>query len=136
MSIKDFEISKLEDLDKLRTAPELNKNQIKQLLIQVESIVYKADWITIGVMSPSLEIGINVIRRIENKFKYHEMQCIDLPTSKGPIFLKANQKTGKIHARIEYGLGEGILISSHNQDTSLDAKTIGPFPLNFFNLEK
>ena len=130
---KEIDINKLEDLDKLRSAPKLNKKQSEELFKQVKQVVYKADWLTIGVMSPSLSKGIYAIRRIEEKFKYNCMKCINLPTSDGPIFLKANQKTGEIHARIEYGLGEGILISCHNHDTSLIARTIGPFPLDFFN---
>tara|TARA_B100000700_G_scaffold125376_2_gene140369 strand:+ start:3353 stop:3754 length:402 start_codon:yes stop_codon:yes gene_type:complete len=133
MSIQDIDISKLADLDKLRSAPILNKNQSEILLKQLKDIIYNADWITIGVMSPSLKEGINAVRKIEEKFKYNKMKCITLPNINGPIFLKANQKTGEIHARVEYGLGEGILISCHNDDNSLTAKTIGPFPLNFFN---
>ena len=133
MSIKDSDISNIDDLNKLRSAPRLNKKQSEILLHQVKNIIYKTDWVTIGVMSPSIEKGINAVRRIEEKFKYNEMKCISLPKSNGPIFLKANQKTGEIHARIEHGLGEGILISCHNDDNSLTAKTIGPFPLDFFN---
>ena len=133
MSIKDIDICKLEDLDKLRSAPMLNKRQSEILINQLENIIYKADWVTIGVMSPSFNKGINAVRKIEKKFKYNEMKCITIPSSKGPIFLKANQKTGEIHARIEYGLGEGILISCQNYDDSLPSKTIGPFPLDFFD---
>ncbi len=133
MSINESEISKLEDLDSLRSAPKLNQKQSKSLLIQVERIINKADWVTIGVMSPSLKEGINAVRKIEVKFKYNQMKCINLPIENGPIFLKANQKTGEIHARIEYGLGEGILISCQKDDNSLTARTIGPFPLDFFN---
>ena len=81
----------------------------------------------------ALKKGINAVRQIEAKFKYNKMKLITLPDSNGPIFLKANQKTGEIHARIEYGLGEGILISSHNDENSLTSKTVGPFPLDFFN---
>ena len=133
MSIKDDPILTLEDLNKLRTAPLLNKQQSKSLLYQVEYFVYQADWLTIGVMSPTLEKGINAVRKIEKKFKFKEMKLITLPNSNGPIFLKANQKTCQIHSRIEYGLGEGVLISCHNDDNSLSSKTIGPFPLDFFN---
>ena len=131
--IKDSQIYNLEDLDKLRSAPKLDEKQSKSLFHQVKPIINKADWLTIGVMSPSLKKGIDVIRRIEKTFSYKEMECITLPTSNGPIFLKANQKTGEIHARIEYGLGEGILISCHSNDSSIFARTIGPFPLDFFN---
>ena len=133
MSKTNIDITKLEDLDKFRSAPKLDKKQSKTLLNQVTLHINKSDWITIGVMSPSLKRGIDAVRRIEKKFKYNEMQCITLPSSDGPIFLKANQKTGEIHARIEYDLGEGILISCQNYDNSLNSKTVGPFPLDFFD---
>ena len=130
---KDSEISKLEDLEKMRSAPRLNKKQLEILLNQVETVIHQADWVTIGVMSPSIEKGIYAVRSIEKRFNYNEMKCVSLPISNGPIFLKANQKTAEIHARIEYGLGEGILISCHNDDNSITARTVGPFPLDFFN---
>ena len=133
MSKNKIDIYKLEDLDKLRTAPKLNKNQSKILLNEVSLTIGKSDWITIGVMAPSLEKAINAVRKIEEKFEYNEMKCITLPSSEGPIFLKANQKTGEIHARIEFGLGEGILISCQNYDNSLKNRTLGPFPLDFFD---
>tara|TARA_B100000700_G_C14435841_1_gene574797 strand:+ start:172 stop:579 length:408 start_codon:yes stop_codon:yes gene_type:complete len=133
MSIKDTQICKLADLDKLRTAPKLNEKQSRKLLNELTSILNRSDWITIGVMSPSLKKGIQAIRTIEEKFEYNKMKCITLPTSEGPIFLKANQKTGEIHARVEYGLGEGILISCQNNDDSLISKTIGPLPIDFFD---
>tara|TARA_B100000579_G_scaffold368074_1_gene328779 strand:+ start:549 stop:950 length:402 start_codon:yes stop_codon:yes gene_type:complete len=133
MSKNNIDIYKLDDLDKLRSAPKLNKNQSEILFNELSSIIHKSEWITIGVMSPTLKKGINAVRRIEEKFKYNEMKCITLPSSEGPIYLKANQKTGEIHARIEYGLGEGILISCQNYDNSLNSKTIGPFPLDFFD---
>ena len=133
MYIQDTDISKIEHLDTLRSAPRLNEKQSNILFNQAKQIICKADWITIGVMTPSLRKGIDAVRSIEKKFKYNKMKCITIPSSNGPVFLKANQKTGEIHARIEYGLGEGILISCHNDDNSLTAKTIGPFPLDFFN---
>ena len=133
MSTKNIDNWKLEDLAKLRSAPKLSKKQSKILFNELRSIINKSDWITIGIMSPSLKEGIKAVRRIEKKFEYKEMECITLPSSDGPIFLKANQKTGEIHARIEYGLGEGILISCQNNDISLISKTLGPFPLNFFD---
>ncbi len=132
MSNQDLKICKLQDLDKLRSAPTLNKKQSTILLNELRNLVKKSDWITIGIMAPSLQKGLNAIRRLEKKFKYKAMKCITLPSSEGPVFLKANQKTGEIHARIEYGLGEGILISCQNYENSLSSKTIGPFPLDFF----
>jgi len=133
MTTENIDIFKLEDLDTLRSAPKLNKMQSKILFNELANLIHKSDWITIGVMSPSLKKGINAVRRIEEKFEYNEMKCVTLPNSDGPIFLKANQKTGEIHARIEFGLGEGILISCQNDDESMETKTIGPFPLDFFD---
>tara|TARA_B100000945_G_C20252048_1_gene534990 strand:- start:197 stop:598 length:402 start_codon:yes stop_codon:yes gene_type:complete len=133
MSKEKIDICKLEDLDKLRSAPKLNKKQSEILLKELNNIIHKSDWITIGVMSNSLKKAINAVRKIEERFEYNEMKCVTLPSSDGPIFLKANQKTGEIHARTEFGLGEGILISCQNDDNSKITKTIGPFPLDFFD---
>tara|TARA_B100001250_G_C19461382_1_gene640387 strand:+ start:46 stop:447 length:402 start_codon:yes stop_codon:yes gene_type:complete len=133
MNFEKIDICKLEDLDKLKSAPKLNKKQSKILFNEVSNFIHKSGWITIGVMSPSLKKGINAVRRIEEKFEYNEMKCITLPKEDGPIFLKANQKTGEIYARIEFGLGEGILITCQNDDNSLETKTIGPLPLDFFD---
>ena len=133
MSTKNIDICRLEDLDKFRSAPKLNRKQSRTLLNQLIHLIKKSDWITIGVMSPSLKRGIHAVRRIEEKFKYDEMECITLPSTDGPIFLKANQKTGEIHARVEFGLGEGILITCQHYENSLTSKTIGPFPLDFFD---
>ena len=132
MSKKAIDIINLADLDKLRSAPRLSNQQSKKLFREVEQIVSKADWLTIGVMSPTIDRGLNAVRDIEERFKLNKMRCVTLPTATGPIFLKANQKTGEIHARIEHGLGEGILISFHYNDNPLLARTVGPFPLNFF----
>ena len=133
MSKKEIDIKKIEDLDKFRSAPKLKNNQSKILLNELIGIVRKSDWITIGVMSPSLREGINAVRKIEEKFKYNTMKIVTSTSLNGPIFLKANQRTAEIQARTEYGLGEGILISCHSWDNSLPSRTIGPFPLDFFN---
>ena len=53
MSTNNINICKLEDLDKLRSAPKLNQKQSKTLFNQLSHLIHKSDWITIGVMSPS-----------------------------------------------------------------------------------
>ena len=65
MSNKDINISKLADLDKLRSAPKLSKKQSKIILNQVKDILHKAEWLTIGIMSPNLIKGIDTVRKIE-----------------------------------------------------------------------
>ena len=47
-----MEINKLVDLNSLRTAPLLNNSQIKKLLEELETNIFNADWITIGIMAP------------------------------------------------------------------------------------
>ena len=41
-----MEINKLVDLNSLRTAPELNNNQEKKLLIELEANIFNSDWIS------------------------------------------------------------------------------------------
>ena len=91
MSPKDLQIYKIEDLDKLRSAPKLNKKQSITLLEELRDIIHKSEWVTIGIMSPSLKKAIHAVRRIEEEFEYNKMKCITLPRSEGPIYLKANQ---------------------------------------------
>ncbi len=132
MIIENTDIITLKDLNRLRTAPILNDKQSEYLFNEVYNIIAKADWLTIGVMAPSLEEGLNTMRQFEEKFQIKEMKCVSELTSGGPVYLKANQKTGEINARIEYGLGKGILISCQNNDIAITANTVGPFPLDFF----
>ncbi len=133
MSLKNNDISRLEDLNKLRSAPKLNNEQTQILFNEARHMINKSEWLTIGIMSPTVEIALSTVRKIEAKFEFKKMECSKLPSSDGPIFLKANQKTGEICARVEYGLGEGILIGCQNYENSLTSKTIGPFPLDFFD---
>ena len=104
MSENNIDFYKLEDLDNLRSAPKLNKNQSEILFNELTCLIRNSDWITIGVMSPSFKKGLDAVRRIEEKFELNKMKCITIPSSDGPIYLKANQKTGEIHTRIEFGL--------------------------------
>ena len=121
------------DLNSLRTAPMLNELDSKIIRKELKIFMENSDWFTIGIMAPSYEKGLNVIRAMEEKFKWQRMKVATEILLEGPIFLKANQDSGEIHARIEYGLGEGIIISCQNKDPSVTANTLGPFPLNFFN---
>ena len=127
-----LEINSVQDLNRLRSAPTLNERQYNILYEEVSKLILKADWCTIGIMAPSIEKGVSVIRKMESVLNWKAMKLSNSPLTSGPIFLKANQKTGEIHARIEQGLGQGILITCHDFDISIDANTYGPFPLDFF----
>ena len=134
MKNKESEIIFLKDLNSLRTAPKLTDVQSKILIKEVNGIVGKAEWLTIGIMAPSIRKAIEALRKIEERYGLNKMQCITLPKTTGPVFLKANQISGEIHARLESGLGEGILISCHSFDNSIGSETIGPLPLDIYNI--
>ena len=132
----DSEIKVLNDLKGFRSAPDIDAGQSINLLKELCSFVQVSDWFTIGIMSPSANQAILTLKEIEKYFHWTEMKVIERPKEDGPVFLKANQKTGDVYVRVEYGLGEGILISCQHNDEKENADTFGPFPLDFFKLKK
>ncbi len=128
-------IKSLKDLNGHRSAPSLDATQSKHLLDQLCAYIGDADWFTVGIMAPSSSLAIFVLREMESHFNWTAMNVVDKPTEDGPVFLKANQKTGDIHVRIEYGLGEGVLISCQHNNEGKEADTLGPFPLDFFKIK-
>ena len=126
-------IKSLNDLDRLRSAPVLTSEEHKNLMNQLVYQMTFADWFTLGIMTCSKEKSILIIRQIEKFFNWQSMNIAVQPNTKGPVFLKANQKTGDIHIRIELGLGEGILITCQNNNQEAKSRTFGPLPLNFFS---
>ncbi len=130
--MNDSTISSLADLTKIRSAPVLNKEQKQKLLNQLDSYITDADWFTVGIMASSSSQAIDVLRELEKFFNWSAMKIDKETQADGPVFLKANQKTGSVHIRIEYGLGEGVLLGCQYNDERKDADTFGPFPLNLF----
>ncbi len=51
-------ISTLKDLNNLRSAPDLDATQSKQLLDQLCASMDDADWFTVGIMAPSSSLAI------------------------------------------------------------------------------
>ncbi len=125
-------IKSLKDLEKLRTAPSLNSNEAEELFEELLTCMSQADWFTVGIMADSEKRAISVLRQVENRFTWSAMKLMSIPKGKGPVFLKANQKSDEVIIRIEYGLGEGVLISCQHDETEKTAETLGPFPLDFF----
>ena len=127
-----MEINKLVDLNSLRSAPLLSNSQIKKLLKELETNIFNADWITIGIMAPSHTKAIKSLKSISKKYSSIKFGNLDLNNSDGSVFLKFNQKTGSVFVRSENGLGEGILITCQYDDEFKESNTFGPLPLNFF----
>ena len=126
------EINSINDLTTFRSAPNLSIEQTTFLLKELSNNMKNADWFTIGIMSPTKGKALLALRDVESFFHWTEMQVKNKPNKEGPVFLKANQKSGEINIRIEYGLGEGILISCQHDQEMKNADTYGPFPLDMF----
>ena len=127
-----MEIKNLEDLNALRTAPQLSEIQIKKLLGELEANIFDADWLTIGIMAPHDNEAIEALESISKKYSSIKFGNLDSLHADGSVFLKGNQKTGNVFVRSENGLGEGILITCQYDKDTEESKTFGPFPLDFF----
>ena len=127
-----MEINNLFDLNSLRTAPQLSNSQVKKLLEEIEENIFKADWITIGIMAPCDVRAIEALQSISKKYSSIKFDNLNSLHADGDVFLKANQKTGNVFVRSENGLGEGILITCQYEEDSEESNTYGPFPLDFF----
>ena len=127
-----MQINKLVDLEILRTAPQLSSIQIKKLLEELEENIFKADWVTIGIMAPSDFEALVALKSISKKYSSIKFLDLDSLKANGSVFLKANQKTGNVFMRSENGLGEGILLTCQYDQISKESNTFGPLPLDFF----
>ncbi len=131
--MSDHSIQSLDDLNKLRSSPVLTNEQTQKLLNELKKEMLGVDWFTIGIMAKSKEKAISVLRSIEIKYGWEQIRIKDIPKDNGPVFLKANQRSGDALIRIEHGLGEGVLMSSHYIDLEKSSSTWGPLPLEAFN---
>jgi len=127
-----MKINDLEDLNRLRSAPFLNKDESLKILNQIDKKILNSDWITIGIMAKSDEEAKEALNSIIRKYNYKSFKNFDQINAKGNVFLKANQKTGEVYIRSENGLGEGILLTCQYYDLLTNSQTYGPFPLNLF----
>ena len=128
-----MEIKKLVDLKSLRTAPQLSNIQVKKLLEELETNIFNADWITIGIMAPCDTKAIEALQSITKKYSSIKFLNLDSLHADGSVFLKGNQKTGNVFIRSENGLGEGILLTCQYDHESKESITVGPLPLDFFS---
>ena len=130
MCIRDR--NNLVDLESLRSAPNLSKDQITKLSEELELKIISADWVTIGIMASSDYEAIKTLNSISKKYSSIKFTDLDSLHADGSVFLKANQKTGNVFIRSENGLGEGVLLTCQYDIDSLESLTYGPLPLDFF----
>jgi len=120
----------------LRSAPVLGAADRAELLEELHPCLAACDWFTVGVMAPSAEAAVRSLRSLESALGWNGLDldpgCEALEAIEGPVFLKANQQTGRFLVRGETGLGEGLLITGP-RSTHPDAEgTWGPLPLDLF----
>ena len=125
-------INNLVDLESLRSAPNLSKDQIAKLSEELKLKIISADWVTIGIMASSDYEAIKTLNSISKKYSSIKFTDLDSLHADGSVFLKANQKTGNVFIRSENGLGEGVLLTCQYDIDSLESLTYGPLPLDFF----
>ena len=99
-----MEINSLFDLNSLRSAPQLNKIQMKKLLEELEHNILNADWITIGIMASCDNEAIEALQSISKKYSSIKFGNLEFLHADGGVFLKANQKTGNVFVRSEMAL--------------------------------
>ena len=126
-------ICRLADLNRLRTAPKLNREHCDELKAELRLAMKQASWFTLGIMADSEDEALKTLRCIEATFDWSPMQLVERQAGEGPVFLKANQQNGDIRIRHELGLGKGVLISGQHNDPGRGIQTWGPLPLNLFN---
>ena len=132
LDIKLMKINKLVDLNNLRSAPQLSNSKVQELLEELETNIFNADWLTIGIMAPSDNRAIEALQSISKKYASIKFWKLDSLHADGSVFLKANQKTSNVFVRSENGLGEGILITCQYDEGAKESNTFGPLPLDFF----
>ena len=127
-----MQINELIDLNKYKTAPILDLNQIQKLSRELDFEIRNSDWITIGVMAKSDNEAKNAFKMFIQKYSYIHFDDFEKLKAMGNVFMKGNQKTGEVYMRSEYGIGEGILLTCQYNDPLRNSSTYGPFPLSFF----
>ncbi|MCH9714619.1 MAG: DUF1824 family protein [Cyanobacteria bacterium] len=122
----------------LRTAPHLEAADRRALRSELETHLLACHWFTVGVMAPAALEAVAALRQLEAALGWDALELDPageaLAAIEGPVFLKANQRTGRFLVRRELGLGSGLLITGHNPADSTCEDTWGPLPLDFFGL--
>ena len=127
---------RLQDLRGLRTAPQLDEAGRTALRAELTPLLARCDWFTVGVMAPSAQTALACLRGLEAGLGWQPLELDPageaLATIEGPVFLKANQNSGRFLVRREAGLGEGLLITGHSSADPEAEDTWGPLPLDLF----
>lgn len=121
----------------LRTAPTASPEQRLALRRELEPLLARCEWFTIGVMAGSASAAVCALRACEQALGWPALELDPageaLEQIEGPVFLKGNQNSGRFLVRREAGLGQGILITGHSPADPDAEDTWGPLPLDLFS---
>ena len=81
-----MKINDLTDLNKLRSAPFLNKSDSLKILNQIDKKILNSDWITIGIMAKSDEEAKEALNSIIRKYNYKSFKIFDQLNANGNVF--------------------------------------------------
>ena len=100
--------SLLASLKGLRSAPTLSAAEQGQLSEELMAALATCEWFTVGVMAPSATAAVASLRALEARLSWEALELDpsgeELASIEGPVFLKANQNTGRFLVRRETGL--------------------------------
>jgi len=115
-----------------RTAPAYTESEREELRAELDGVLKRCPWFTIGVMAPTATAAVEGLRRCEQAFGWPPLAAEGPAAAEieGSVFLKGNQRSGTYRIRQEDGLGQGVLISGQNTEHPELADTWGPLPLD------
>ena len=129
--------SSLAALRGLRSAPAIASAERTSLLTELQPLLARCDWFTVGIMAASADQAVQSLEQLQAALGWSPLQLDPageaLEAIEGPVFLKGNQNTARFLVRREAGLGEGILITGHSPADPDAEDTWGPLPLRFFD---
>ena len=128
--------SSLAALRGLRSAPAIAGSERSSLLAELQPLLARCDWFTVGIMAASADQAVQSLEQLQAALGWSPLQLDPageaLAAIEGPVFLKGNQNSGRFLVRRETGLGEGILITGHSPADPDVEDTWGPLPLDLF----
>jgi hypothetical protein len=128
--------SSLAALRGLRCAPSLSSAERQALREELQPLLARCDWFTVGIMASSAALALQSLEQLQTALGWAPLELDPageaLGSIEGPVFLKGNQNTGRFLLRRESGLGEGILITGHSPAEPDAEDTWGPLPLDLF----
>ena len=80
-------IRSLNDLARLRDAPQLTPETAEQLRLELSGAMAESSWFTIGIMASSAKTALTALRSLERSQGWSELDVLETTEESGPVFL-------------------------------------------------